>query len=283
MNSKKAVLVTGGSGFIGSAVVDTLLADGWQVVTTTRSNRKSESTVFLDLSLLESIVAVGSYQHFDAIVHLGACIGWSGQSISELFMPNVVATGLLAEIAAKLDAKFVFASAAIVHGGGTERIAPDTPLLPDTPYGKSKWLAEELVAASGVKNCILRMGGVFGLDGPAHLGINRAITNAIGKIPPQLNGAGEALRSYIYVKDIAMAISFVLSEDIEGTHLLSGSEVTSIKTMLRQICDVFLSGQSPLVVEGPEAKNQIIIPSDVFPCTLSFSDALKDIRKVSSQ
>jgi nucleoside-diphosphate-sugar epimerase len=283
MSTPKTVLVTGSSGFIGSAVVEALAEDGWQVVSTTRIKGVSESTVFLDLSQPESIINIGRDNSFDAIVHLGANIGFSGQLSSELFMPNVLATGLLADLSAKLNAQFVFASAAIVHGIGTKRITFDTPLGPDSAYGKSKWLAEELIAASGVRNCILRIGGVFGLHGPTHLGLNRAITNAVKNVPPQLNGTGEALRNYIYVKDIAAAISFVLQKGVEGTHLLAGNEVISIKNMLQQICDVFIPDQSPSVIEGQEAKSQVITPFDGFPITRSFKDALRDIRKELSK
>jgi UDP-glucose 4-epimerase len=283
MSTPKTVLVTGSSGFIGSAVVEALAGDGWQVVSTTRIKGVSASTVFLDLSQPESIVNIGRDNSFDAIVHLGANIDFSGQLSSELFMPNIVATGLLADLSAKLNARFVFASTAIVHGIETKRITFDTPLRPDSAYGKSKWLAEELVAASGTRNCILRIGGVFGLHGPTHLGLNRAITNAIKNVPPHLNGTGEALRNYIYVKDIAAAILFVLQKGVDGTHLLAGNEVISIKNMLQQICDVFFSDQSPSVNEVPEAESQVITPFDGFPITRSFKDALRDIRKELSK
>ncbi|MBL1140625.1 MAG: NAD(P)-dependent oxidoreductase [Proteobacteria bacterium] len=281
MDLKKKVLVTGSSGFIGSAVVETLTDNGWIVTTTTRHSKrlKSGSCVFLDLSDINSIVNLDKNQHFDAIVHLGAHIGWSGQSSKELFIPNVVATGILAEFSAKIDAKFVFASASIVHGIKTEEITQDTVLNPDTPYGKSKWLAEELIAVSGTRNCRLRIGGVFGQNGPAHLGLNRAIANAINKIPPQLIGAGDALRNYIYVNDVATAISYILDNDIDGVHLLAGTEVNSIAAMLQQICDVFIPGQSPIVIEEAEANNQVVSPSDILPDTRNIKDALMDIHK----
>ena len=67
-----------------------------------------------------------------------------------------------------------------------EKITQDSSVNADTPYGKSKWLAEELIRMSGVNHCILRIGGVFGLNGPMHLGLNRTILNVIEKISPKI-------------------------------------------------------------------------------------------------
>jgi hypothetical protein len=59
--------------------------------------------------------------------------------------------------------------------------------------------------------------------------------------------------------------------------------VILIKNMLQQLCDVFFPDQSPSVIEGPEAKSQVITPFDGFPITRSFKDALRDIRKELSK
>jgi len=89
----------------------------------------------------------------------------------------------LANLALMTDAQFIFSSAAIVCGVKAEQITRDTPVDIDTDYGKSKWLAEELVIESGAKHCILRIGGVFGFNGPDHLGLNRIIIDVINKKP----------------------------------------------------------------------------------------------------
>jgi len=281
MNLNKTVLVTGGSGFIGSYAVEMLSNSGWKVTTTTRDKERVEtdSRIFLDLFDPESIIKVCKNYHFDAVVHLGAHIGWSGQSVEELFMPNVITTGLLSDFAGKIKAKLVFSSAAIVHGVKTENISLDMPVVPDTPYAKSKWLAEELVAASGAKHCILRIGGVYGANGPDHLGLNRSISNAMKKLPLQLQGSGEVLRNYIYVKDVANAVKSVLDKDIEGTHLLAGTDVLTIKSMLQEVCELFTPDQNLIQNDGYDAVDQVIVSSDVLPRTRSFKDSLLDIKE----
>lgn len=281
MGTTKTVLVTGATGFIGRAAVSALADAGWSIARGSRST--SEPTaggiVHLDLSEPATLLALANGARFDAVVHLGARVGWFGETSSDLFVPNVLSTGCLAYLANLWDAHMIFASAAIVHGVRKETIEADSPLCPDTPYAKSKWLGEQLLADSHVKHCVLRIAGVFGSGGPTHLGLNRAIDGAIKDEPPLQIGSGGALRNYVYVKDVAQAIVYALQERLEGTHLLAGHEVMPISVMLRGICDTFFPGLHPVTMDGPEAMNQVIKPSASLPATRGFCEALIEIRK----
>lgn len=195
-----------------------------------------------------------------------------------MFAPNVLATGCLAFLASQWNAHMVFASAAIVCGVKSQRIDPGAPISPDTAYGQSKWLGEQLIEVSHVPHCILRIGGVFGYSGPTHLGLNRAIDGALKGNTPMQSGTGAALRNYIYVKDVAEAIVFTLQKRLEGTHLLAGAEVTSMSQMLQTICDILLPGLQPAIAEGPEAMSQVIEPSKHLPKSRGFREALLDIK-----
>ena len=281
MELNKRVLVTGSTGFVGRATVAALLEKGWQVTQGTRinSNKKLEGFIYLDFDDPETIISLTKKHPYDAIVHLGAHIGLSGATESEMFIPNVLSTGCLAYLAHLWDAHLVFASTAIVHGIKNERISLESPILPDSAYAKSKWLGEQLLWSSNVRHCVLRIAGVFGCDGPTHLGLNRAIDEAVkGEVPNQI-GSGTALRNYIYVKDVAQAIHFALIKKIEGSHLLAGNETSSISEMLQKVCNTFLPGMHPVINDGVQAVNQVITPSKHFPQTMSFNDALIDIKK----
>ena len=68
--------------------------------------------------------------------------------------------------------------AGIDHRGGWRTGAEagsQTPDRPDTDYGRSKWLAERNIDQSGCRAVSLRLSGLFGRSGPAHLGLNRAL------------------------------------------------------------------------------------------------------------
>lgn len=285
MTATKTVLVTGATGFLGRATVPVLAEAGWQITRGSRSAAEplAKGVVRLNLAEPATLLALAKQARFDAIVHLGARISWTGETEAELFVPNVLATGCLAYLAGLWDARLIFASAAIVHGVRQETIESDSPLCPDTAYAKSKWLGEQLLATSNTKHCVLRIAGVFGANGPVHLGLNRAIGGAIKGEPPLQIGSGKALRSYVYAKDVAQAIVYALQEHLGGIHLLAGHEVISVSEMLQGVCDTFSPGQHPVIKDGPEAMNQVIKPSIFLPATRGFREALIDIRKECCQ
>lgn len=280
MNNQKKVLITGATGFIGRAAVEALEYTGWGVVKASRSVKLSseEGFIYLDISSPEKIMALANEYHFDAIVHLAGMVDFSNDAESELFIPNVLSTGCLAYLAKLWGAHLIYASTAIVHGAKNENIKSDSPINPDTAYAKSKWLGEQLILSAKIKYCILRIVGVFGCDASSHLGLNRAIDEAIKGEPPVQIGTGVAIRNYIYVKDVALAIQFALDKHLEGIHLLAGQEITSITEMLQQICDEFLPGSHPIMVDGALASNQIVMPSSALPETRKFNEALIDIK-----
>ena len=278
MDNGLTILVTGSTGFIGSVITKRLIGLGYNVLTTTRtkSNVDNKSIFFLDLSKPETILNLAV--NCDVIVHLGAQIGWSDKNEQTMSISNTIASGLLANLAFKLKAKLIFASAAIVHGIIVNKITSNSLINADTPYGKSKLMAEELIRVSGAEYCILRIGGVFGLNGPEHLGINKAISNAIKKITPQLSGNGNGMRNYIYLWDVAEAIAYIIKNNINGVHLLAGTQKITIASMLEDICKEFIPGENLVKSSGKNIANQLIEPSKFLPNTRSFKSALKDIK-----
>jgi nucleoside-diphosphate-sugar epimerase len=196
-----------------------------------------------------------------------------------MYVPNVLATGCVAYLACLWDAHVIYASTAIVHGVKNETINSESPVSPDTTYAKSKRLGEKFLAASNARHCVLRVAGVFGFGGPAHLGLNRAIAEAIKGEPPIQIGLGAALRNYIYVKDVAQAIVYALQERVIGTHLLAGHDVVSVSNLLQHKCDTFVSGMHSVTKDGAQAINQVITPSVFLPKTRGFHYALIDIQK----
>jgi len=280
MEQVKSVLVTGANGFIGRATVACLEQAGWRVTRGIRSTEQSlgGDTISLDLTKPAAILTLANEARFDAIVHLGAYVGLSGEAEEEMYVPNVLATGCLAFLTRQWNAHLIYASTAIVCGVRTEKIDATSTVAPDTAYAHSKWLGEQLIVASQCSNCILRIAGVFGADGPTHLGLNRAIDGAMKGTPPTQVGAGGALRNYIYVKDAAQAIVFALQCRLEGIHLLAGSEVMPVSQMLQEICKMFLPDQRPVLKDGQEAMSQVIQPSLDLPTTRKFLEALADIK-----
>ena len=210
MVDETRILITGASGFIGSRLIKSLNEHSefkiFRGVRTLGSNN-SESDVLIDLSDITSILNLVDNYRFTTIVHLAAKVGWGGLTYEEMYTENVLASGALGYVAHKMGAKLIFSSAALVHGQTATQISLDIPVTVDTDYARTKYDAEMLLRSILPAVCIFRIGGVFGQNGPNHLGLNRAISEALKGKAPTIHGKGEGQRNYIFVDDLCKCLS----------------------------------------------------------------------------
>lgn len=275
------ILLTGANGFTGSYLYPLLQEAGYRVISLSHRATGRADEVVSDFTQPDFVVHLNALPQVDAVVHLGARIGWDGGTRADLLIPNVLASAQLAAWANQQQAYFIFASAALIAGPQNTLISPEIgwDLFTDNDYLYSKWLAEKVIAMSGVTAAILRIGGIFGAYGPTHLGLNRAITNALAGKPPTLTGPGLIKRNYIYVKDLCAIILWLLHHPTTGTYLVGGRTNITIKEMLETICQVLLpTGTAPLLQPGHAGYDQIIQHSPILPQGRSFKEALMDIQ-----
>lgn len=269
------VLVTGAAGFLGGATVTAARAAGYEVVA---AARKSPGLVACDLrdpaAILDMLGSVGP----DAIINCGADADFGRDVLHRQYAVNVLAPATMAHWAAGAGAHLSQVSATLVHGARAEHITAESPVAPDTDYGRSKWLAEEMVGASGCSASVVRIGGIFGGDGPDHLALNRAIRGARAGVTPEVVGSGRARRNYIHVADAADALVRTAARRMTGVYRLGGRDVLTIAEMVTAICDVFLPGQVPTAREGTEGRDQVVEVSHELRPGRSFRDALASER-----
>ena len=175
------VLVTGGYGRVGRAVVERLVADKFQVVVTTHKTVKPSLPVGVDvrpvdLSQPDQVKALVDDLSPSVIVHLAAVVPprcYTDRTFARAV--NVDATAALVRAATERPSppRFVHASTGAVHGiRNPHRVAnpvtPDSPLAPVDLYGCHKALAENIVRSSGLEWSILRLCSVIALDQLAH-------------------------------------------------------------------------------------------------------------------
>ncbi|MBV8990910.1 MAG: GDP-mannose 4,6-dehydratase [Solirubrobacterales bacterium] len=218
------VIVTGGAGFIGSHVVDALLADGRSVVvvddlsTGKATNVAEEATLeVIDITDSASLGSVVDAAEPSAIFHLGAQ-SMVTVSVSDPMRDcrvNVIGTLNVLEAAKRHGAPVVFTSTGgALYGNDAPRPTPEThPPAPLSPYGASKWAAEAYVRtwanATGVGHSVCRLANVYGpRQSPyGEAGVVSILSNLLwrGKTPT-LYGFGRATRDYVHVSDVAEAM-----------------------------------------------------------------------------
>jgi dTDP-glucose 4,6-dehydratase len=262
------VIVTGGAGFIGSAVCRHFIADlGHEVVVvdklTYAGNLASLTPIAssaqyafekLDICDAEGIRAIFSKYRPEAVIHLAA-ESHVDRSIcgSNVFVQtNVVGTFTLLEAAREyVDAnkalleqfRFVHVSTDEVYGslGDIGRFSEATPYDPSSPYSATKAASDHLAKAWHrtyglpvvVSNCSNNYGPY---QFPEKL-IPLTILNALDAQPLPVYGDGSNIRDWLYVDDHARALGLILEKGVPGeTYNVGGRNERRNIDVVRQIC-----------------------------------------------
>ena len=242
------VVVTGGAGFIGSALVGRLLAGGHRVAVVDDGSTGDTARLDPAAALLRADVAAGGLAGFfaaaspEAVFHLAARadVGESVREPCRGAAVNVCGTvHVLEESLACGVRRFVLASTGgALYGDSAPRPTPeDAPPGPLSPYGASKAAAEAYVRAmtrgGAMRHAILRLGNVYGPGRRGEPGVVAAFARAIlGGRRPVIHGDGLNERDYVYLSDAVEAHVRALG--------LSGDGVFNIGTgTARTVREVF--------------------------------------------
>ncbi len=177
LKPRQSVLVTGGTGFIGTRLVQSLVAAHHHVTVLTRDPRKADQLAH-PVRVISSLDMVDDLDHFDAIVNLAgdAVAGglWSKKKRAKIIASRVEMTRALHALIDRLAHK----PACLVNGSavgwyGLQESGDDTELTEDAPAKPAfihdvcaAWERETVpIEAQGVRVVILRIGLVLGVDG----------------------------------------------------------------------------------------------------------------------
>lgn len=277
------VLVTGGAGFIGSNLVDRLLAEGHQVVAVDNfdafyARRLKEANVAearkhpgftlreADIREAASVRDIMSDTRPDAIVHLAARAGVRPSIVDPSLYTavNVLGTVHLLEAACALEPRprFVYASSSSVYGD-----RPDAPFReadpvdhPVSPYAATKKACELLAHTfhhlHGLPVTGLRFFTAFGPRNRPDLAIAK-FTRLIDRGEPvPMYGDGTTRRDYTYVGDIVDGIVRAVDR-CTGCHLynLGHSEPIELHAMIEAIGKAL--GKTPVIERLPEQPGDV--------------------------
>lgn len=291
MNPMKTVLVTGGAGFIGSAVVrflihetehrviniDKLTYAGNLESLITVSNSPRYHFVRADICDAESVRRVFSEHQPDLVMHLAAesHVDRSIDGPADFIQTNIVGTCALLEVAREYwnhltDAKraefrFHHISTDEVYGdleNTDDLFTETTPYAPSSPYSASKAGSDHLVRAwhrtYGLPVVITNCSNNYG---PYHFPeklVPLMILNALVGKPLPVYGNGEQVRDWLYVEDHARALYKVVTEGKVGeTYNIGGHNEKKNIDVVYALCDL-LEDLKPDKPEGVKAYRDLI-------------------------
>jgi len=237
------VIVTGGAGFIGSHVVEALLARGDEVhvvddlSTGVRENVPAAATLHV-YDIRESLEEIARETGARAIVHLAAQadVRVSVADPRRDAAINVVGTVNVLEAARSVDARVVFASTGGAIYGECERPArEDDPCLPLSPYGAAKLAGEGYLGAFarlyGVPHVALRFGNVYGPRQNPH-GEAGVVAIFLGRLQSgercRIFGDGSQGRDYVFAGDVARATISALDSEVAGVFNIGTGIATTV-------------------------------------------------------
>jgi nucleoside-diphosphate-sugar epimerase len=222
----RRVLVIGGAGYIGSALLPRLLKKGYQVRVLDLLVYGTEAIGHLmDHPRLEVVRAdfrqvdkvVDAMNDVDAVIHLGAIVGDPACALDEnlTIEVNLMATRMIAEVAKGTGiSRFIFASTCSVYGASEQILSESSGLNPISMYARSKIASERVLlkmADAVFAPTVLRFGTIYGLSGRTRFDLVVNLLTAKAVVDGQITvKGGDQWRPFVHVQDAASAVVHAL-------------------------------------------------------------------------
>ena len=225
-NPARSVLVIGGAGYIGSALLPKLLNKGMKVRVLDRflygfepvekwMNHPRLELVEGDFRHVDRVVE--AMQDMDSVVHLGAIVGDPASSLDEAVTVavNLTATQMIAQVAKACGIRrFVFASTCSVYGASDDLLNEQSAVNPISLYGRTKLAAERglmKMTDDSFQPTILRFATIYGFSGRTRFDLVVNLLAAMAQAERKITVyGGDQWRPFVHVDDAALAVATVL-------------------------------------------------------------------------
>ena len=283
------VLVTGGAGFIGSHVVDTLIAAGHAVAIVDnlwdqgggRLENVNPAATFYEMDIRDQALdAVFAKERPEAICHLAAQHSVKISTDDPRYDAEVNLIGLINILTCAVKhgtKKVVFSSSGATYGTVDEMpIDEETPQRPQSPYGITKMTSEHYLRfwqdMYGLDFTALRYGNVYGprQDPTGEAGVIAIFARRIilGE-SVRIDWDGEQQKDYVFVGDVARANLLALAAGSGEAYCIATGAGTSVNALYEGLCEVV--GNHVEVVRAPRR------PGDIYLSYFTCDKAARDL------
>jgi dTDP-glucose 4,6-dehydratase len=273
------VVVTGGAGFLGSHLVDRLLADGAEVICVDNLITGSRRNVSHIAAHPRFSLHADDITHtwtidgdVDAILHfasLASPVDYQQYPIATLEVGTLGTMNAL-RMAEEKGARFLLASTSEVYGDPLVHPQPETywgnvnPVGPRSMYDESKRVSEAFTMAfRDARDVNVRVARIFNTFGPRmrhHDGraVPQFVTQALAGEPITVYGDGSQTRSLCYVDDLVEGLVRLLHSDYTGPVNLGNPHEVTVRQLAEMIRDICASNSvietRPLPVDDPQRR-----------------------------
>lgn len=263
------VLVTGGTGFLGSHLVAALRQRGYEVVCLVRRKIRWEDAGitchFVDLELPEDLArCLKSESSCDAVVHFGAAMPDNAKDVSPYLAANVTATALLLEAAVDWQVKsIVFASGVTVVGTPSGALVREEDVgIPQHSYILSKKLAEDTCEfyrhTKTVMATSLRITSPYGPGMMPNRVLPRFVNAALSSREITLLGTGSRTQNFVHSSDVVQAVLLALETDKPGVYNVAGRSSVSMLDLARTVVSCVPDCNSKIIfADKPDPQEHI--------------------------
>jgi len=277
--SGSSVLVTGGSGLIGSHTVDYLVEeDVARIIVFDKfineknliKARKSKKVEIFQGDISNSVDVDKALKGIDFVFHFaGTLLLTSAKNPRECLINNINGMFNLMEAFVEHDVKkLVYSSSISIYGSSKEKILmkEDYPLRNRTMYGASKIVGEQFCRVfndmAGLNYLALRYSSVYGPRQHYEGVYPRLVMHSLDRIEkglsPQIEGRGDEVQDFIYVEDVAEANILALKSDVndEAVNIVK-EEPTTVKELIETLIAITDPG---LEIEYLPAPDRVFVP-----------------------
>lgn len=249
------ILLTGGSGYLGSILTRKLLENKHQVRIldnflfgkgTLSDVLKNKNLELVEGDVRDLAAVSKSLKDIDVVVHLASIVGTQSSELDPKtsIEINYLATRNIADLCKLYKIKqFIFASTCSVYGAQPNNlISENSEVNPLDSYGQSKFQSERAILQSYDYPTILRLGTLFGASYRMRfdLAINLFLAQAINKEKLTVFG-GNQWRPFLHVADAAEAFKFAIENRMEGIYNVIWKNLT-IEQMAKDVKKLIPTG-----------------------------------------